>query len=613
MKSGESGKEEEREDEEDGHSQTITCENLTIADSHHSSPVHSHGSPRSLLSWHCSDLISIPSSSRAASETLSDQELNDYFDLENGSHPLPSGALSPHQPDAFHHPHPLTTELLTAITQHLVMPRLPVVPTCSHNSSRPASREGRSSTVDSISFHRPRPNRSTSGQPPCHQQHHHHLHHSSLHSLDPASRNHELSHYPPSAILQNASRILVVGDAESVHGLGALSDLLSATASFVGRADRASDILPDFKLLDPRTYNSLIHHIEAPFCRLKAILNAKACYQYQSLPTSVRQDLLSLVNCWIEREGYLLLFVQVDSFPVPPARLEFIRTLSRLIPTIPFIPSSLSLPQAIDGHAILSRQLVAHRVRHLPIPNPNNQTFLLPTREECLKQSSRSLLDWLAVEFASSGSSSMSRTFSSEGDLVGDANQKVSGNEETDEFEPDKLSERVGRQVKRRAKNKLARQAVKRSYHPTVKQQVISIAIDQGCQSWLSTDALGLPSLPGMLRLGLRQVRKNCRLLFKRLVAHLLQSHFTPNLTATTHSDHRWTAPSRNPACQNHSDRSASSQPSLLRTPSEDSGQPSKSACPPLPHHLPPTPSTTTWLVIGFVTATTAAALTVWW
>jgi hypothetical protein len=68
------------------------------------------------------------------------------------------------------------------------------------------------------------------------------------------------------------------------------------------------------KLSDPRTYNSLIHHIEAPFCRLKAILNAKACYQYQSLPPSVRQDLLSLVNCWIAREGYLLLFVQVDSF-----------------------------------------------------------------------------------------------------------------------------------------------------------------------------------------------------------------------------------------------------------------------------------------------------------
>ncbi|KNZ49124.1 hypothetical protein VP01_519g3 [Puccinia sorghi] len=520
-----------------------------------SASVDSLGSPRSLLSWHCSDLISIPNSSQSTGSEICSDDHNDNSDIERSSYPLPSRSTSrreqpvPDQSDGLHHPHPLTTELFAAITQHLVMPRLPMIPTPSNNSSRPVSPPARSSPVESITSTPPNPDHSTSRAAPHHPQR------KSPRRLGSSSINHQITFsQQSSSIAHNPPKILVVGDAECAHALGALNAHLSLSSTMASCINRAGEILPDFKFSDPRTYNSLIHHIEAPFYRLKAILNPKACYRHHSsLPIPVRNDLLSLINGWIERECYLLLLVEVDSFPVPPARLEFIRTLSRLIPIIPFIPSSVSVPQAIDGHAILTRQLVANRVRHFTMPNPSGSSFPLPEREECLKRSSRFCLDWLAVEFASDSSRSIGPSISSEDELVRGVHRQVLGNEDTDEFEPDKISERVGRRVKRRAKNKVTRRAVKQGSRPGLDQTVPRLAVEKECQPWISTDALSLPSFAGLLRLSLRQVHRDCRLLVKSLVARLLHgSHFAPSPETHTNLDRHPIPQSRPPASPNH-------------------------------------------------------------
>ncbi|WAR53452.1 hypothetical protein PtB15_2B883 [Puccinia triticina] len=564
-------------DDENGQDRTITL----MSNSQRNNPSQagseptSHGSPRSILSWHYSDIVSIPSSSRPSSE-LDDQHDFSDLDLSRNPSPIQAGEESdgPHQTS-----HHLTAELLSAVTDHLVMPRLPMVPTPSNHSSRPASCRGRSWTSESAASLR-------------HRLDHHHPYRPTRPS-DLLSKQSELTLHPPNPPLKPL-RILIVGDTQNAHGLGSLNTHLAAPTS-LACVDRTAAILPEFKFSDPQTYNQLIQHIEAPLYRLKSLLNPKACIRYQSsLAARARNDLLCLVERWIEREGYLLLLVEVDLFPVPPARLEFLRTLSRMIPTIPFIPSTVSLPQAIDGHAILTRQLAANRLRHFSIPKPCSQSFALPEREECAKRSSRACLDWLAVEYASSINTTASSSDSgSEHDPVVEVDRRLEGEgNTTDDFEPDKISERVSRRVaKKKGRVGAADSRLRRKN---------SMAVVDGygrreCQAGLSTGVLGLPSLAALVQLGLYHLRRDCRRLFKSLLARLLHSSANPILI------------NPNPFIHDHASR--------LKTPTPDpTVQPALVPSPPSPpSSSPSSASPTTWLIIGFLTATTAATFTVWW
>ncbi|KAA1079060.1 hypothetical protein PGT21_031411 [Puccinia graminis f. sp. tritici] len=590
--------------------------NPTSSSSSSSSPIEPPGSPRSIISWHQSDLVSIPNSSQPTSDFDDRSDDDDHHNqqppnasssaIQTGEQPFNN---HPHQANHHHH---LTAELLTAITDHLVMPRLPMIPSPSNQSSRPVSCRGRSSTSESaasLHHHRNNDNNTTN-------KHHHHsyrpthfdplISYKHSHLTQHPTNSHPYPIYP--------SRTLVVGEAQEGLGIGPLRELLSS--SFLTSIDRTDDILPDFKFSDPQTYNQLIQHLEAPFYRLKGLLNPKACYPYQSSSTTParRNDLLCLVDRWIEREGYLLLLVEIDLFPVPPVRLEFLRTLSRLIPTIPFIPSTVSIPQAIDGHAILTRQLAANRLRHFPIPDPSSpHSFALPEREECVKRSSRACVDWLAVEFASHISSSSS-TSSHEADPVGGVERRRFGGDDegTDEFEPDKISERVGRRLaKKRALARAEKRPSRKSSMVIVDEHPLGSIRD--CQGSLSSDGLGLPSLTALFRLGLRQLRRDSRRLFNSFLSRLVHSprppiFFTPHPPSLRDNNGRQIqsrTTSRKPASAKLPDR--------LSTSIHPLPHPSNK---PILHPLSPPPSPpspTTWLIIGFLTATTAATLTVWW
>ncbi|KAI7958665.1 hypothetical protein MJO28_002456, partial [Puccinia striiformis f. sp. tritici] len=537
-------------------------------------------SPNSLNSWHHSDMLS---SSSSPSSNQDD-----------------SGGLSEFENDRTEYPgnrEHLTTERLTAITDHLVMPRLPILSTPSIGSSRPVSfRRSRCSST---------PEDSACSSPFAH-----------LPSGPSSSSSSSRPHYSRRNSGSNSS-ILILGHAHTAHGVGPFHDLLSS--SFITRIDRVTEICPDFKFTDSRNDNeSIIEEIEKPFKRLKSVVNPKTCYRYinplNNTPTDTltRDDLVNIVNQFIENESYLLLFVEIDSFPIPPKKLEFIRTLSRLIPMIPYISEQVNSKEAINGEAILSRQLKANRIRHFPIPNSNsNSSYKLPDREECLRRSSRFCLDWLAIEFASRHHDSSSEYSDRSGDQV------LLDQHSTDDFEADMVSERVDH-IKTRTRRRTTRTTGyenRASHHkgnkssnserpiltidqrlPTDNPSITNKIKDLECV-YSSNNMIGLPSFTGLLRLLIRQINRDSRFIFKKMLTGVLDVRIRPN-------------DSQDNQHQPDQKHLSNLDPSKHISTKLDTCNPT----PPSPS--PYTSSSTTWLIIGVLTATTtatAAAFTVWY
>jgi hypothetical protein len=218
-----------------------------------SSPTDPPGSPRSIISWHQSDLVSIPNSSQPTSDFDDRSDDDDHHNQErpdaSSSSPIQTGEQPfnnhPHQTNHHHH---LTAELLTAITDHLVMPRLPMIPSPSNQSSRPVSCRGRSSTSESaasLHHHRSSNNNNNNNTTNKHHQHFYRPTH-----FDPliSSKHPHLTQHPSNLHPYSLypSRTLVVGEAQEALGIGPLKDLLSS--SFLTSIDRTDDILPAFKV-----------------------------------------------------------------------------------------------------------------------------------------------------------------------------------------------------------------------------------------------------------------------------------------------------------------------------------------------------------------------------
>ncbi|KAI9618817.1 hypothetical protein H4Q26_012071 [Puccinia striiformis f. sp. tritici PST-130] len=478
-------------------------------------------SPNSLNSWHHSDMLS---SSSSPSSNQDD-----------------SGGLSEFENDRTEYPgnrEHLTTERLTAITDHLVMPRLPILSTPSIGSSRPVSfRRSRCSST---------PEDSACSSPFAH-----------LPSGPSSSSSSSRPHYSRRNSGSNSS-ILILGHAHTAHGVGPFHDLLSSSLSLASIGSlRSVRILREgffliIKFTDSRNDNeSIIEEIEKPFKRLKSVVNPKTCYRYinplnnTTTNTLTRDDLVNIVNQFIENESYLLLFVEIDSFPIPPKKLEFMRTLSRLIPMIPYISEQMNSKEAINGEAILSRQLKANRIRHFPIPNSNtNSSYKLPDREECLRRSSRFCLDWLAIEFASCRHDSSSEDSDHGGDQV------LLHHHSTDDFEADMVSERVDHiRTRRRTRRTRTSGCENRTSHLKINkssnsERPILTIIDQRLSTdnpsitnkikhlecvYSSNNMIGLPSFTGLLRLLIRQINRDSRFIFKKMLTGVLDVRNRPN------------------------------------------------------------------------------------
>lgn len=566
-----------------------------------------HHSPRSILSWNdLNDNLSISDSSIPTHPTPSEDNHPSHSELiptsiNPADHPTTSH-IHPHRLINHHSNHQPTTspELLAAITRHLIMPRLPMIPTPSAHSSRPTSLSPQRSSSSS----------SSSSLPP-------HLNH----SFHPSSFNSTTPPIPTPHSSLNYSRVLLLAHAPVAHRLGSFD---SPPSSSQPQFLRIQDRLPHFRFSDPSTYPDLIDLIEGPFNRLKQILNPNLwnAYDQSSCPPDIRQDLMSLLVAWIEREGYLLLLVEIESFPLSSDKLEFVLSLSRLLPIIPYIPPHLPLSRAIDGHAILTRQFNAKRIQHFPIPHPQStpQPWMasLPDREECLSRSSRCAFDWLTVEYASQANHRLNPRH--EQALLENPQHSWHSYHLTrrlQDLEPDRWSEKVSQRITRRSKGlglNLSSSSVEdpssfqlARHFPAIKP---TTTIDPRHQSCLSIESLGLPSLRVLIRLGIQEL--------KRRLIELVNVSLSNRSTGSDRSsppDHPSETRNRH-HLGSHRSLGSGRRP---RSSSLDRFDPSIHPLPLISHpHSDPRPSSTAaWFMIGFVTATTtaaaAAALTVWW
>ncbi|MBW0527922.1 hypothetical protein O181_067637 [Austropuccinia psidii MF-1] len=456
-------------------------------------------SPRSSSSSNQSDLISYPDSSFDDISLLGDQF--DQSDLEFENH-LDQFNDPFHQTNSNHSNDQINLNHLLNSRQtsnhHLVMPLLPINPSHSNKSrsSRSSSIIDNNSPIDSI-YHRSNSFNSASSfklNSDINSSYHHlNLHPDILSSINHSSiKNHQSISQVHSNIKK--SKALVLGDLKSGHGLGQLNTNLAA---FINRLDRATDLIPQFQISNSSTHYALIEYIENSFVRLKNLLNPNLLTHLNSssLPSS-QNDLIKLIDYWVENEGYLIALVEMPTFPAPPETIEFILTLSKLIPVLPFISSTLPTQQIVDSHAILTRQFMAKRVVHFPIPNLF-QIFIFPEKEECLSRSRKCYLDWLILQ------SAIDAELWEEIGLV----QTL---QETN-LQPSESSQRFHDKLKPSISNPSS---------PLVINH-LQVNFDNS-QSRFETDPIKLPSMACIFQIAMGKVQKKLENLFHRLISRLL-------------------------------------------------------------------------------------------